>query len=671
MTLDANLALFTPASSGRPKRAAVFLAVFGPAVAAAVTWRIEPLRASPFPLFAAAVALTARLGGARAAVFSLTLSWAGLLVILRQTPEWETAAGALGVQAAGFTAVMGMVIAVTASRLRAISRLRGLNDDLERRVQEREVVTRRLALIAERTDNAVILTDAAGRIEWVNEGFTRITEYTAAEVLGQKPGTLLRGPGTDPRTVAFMRERLRAGPGFQADVLNYAKSGRPYWLAIEVQPIRDAAGRVAQFMAIERDITEAKWAEAALRESQERLRQANGALETRVRERTAELQAATAEAERANLAKSDFLSRLSHELRTPLNAVLGFAQVLRMGALTPRQARHVEQIDKGGRHLLGLINEVLDFARIEAGWLDLTPEAVPLARALDDVMDLIRPLADERGIAVVGADAGGRLVRADGQRLRQVFLNLLSNAVKYNTAGGRVTLTVADDPDGRVRVSVADTGRGLTADQRAKLFRPFERLGAEAAGTEGTGLGLVLSKRLVDAMAGELGVADHAGPGSTFYVCLPRADAGERATPVPDSAFGAAEPEAPDFTLLYVEDNPDNLALIEDVMAERPRVRLLAAARGGLGLELAERRQPTAILLDVHLPDMTGDVFLRRLRADPRTWDIPVVALSADASPAQVARLRAAGAADYLTKPVNVSKLLAVLDSLTTVGTDL
>lgn len=380
----------------------------------------------------------------------------------------------------------------------------------------------------------------------------------------------------------------------------------------------------------------------------------------------AELHEAKQAAEHANRAKSEFLSRMSHELRTPLNAILGFAQLLEMGAPTPRQRQHLEQILKGGRHLLGLINEVLDLAKIEAGHVPLLPEPVRVSDLFAEVVDLIRPLAERRGIRLRTPAAGERdvYVLADKQRIKQVLLNLVSNAVKYNHDQGGVTLTLEELPGGRVRLLVRDTGPGLSPEQQARLFNPFERLGADATGVEGTGLGLVLSRRLTEAMGGTLGVTSALGHGATFFVEL-AAVRGQR--DVPAECAATVEPAPVDagtrtWTVLYIEDNLANLALLEGVVAYRPGVRLLSAMQGGMGRDLARQHRPDLILLDVHLPDMEGDEVLRQLRADPASRGIPVVALSADATPHQIERVRAAGAADYLTKPLDVTRFLAVLD---------
>ncbi len=384
------------------------------------------------------------------------------------------------------------------------------------------------------------------------------------------------------------------------------------------------------------------------------------------------LKRAKEEAERANLAKSEFLSRMSHELRTPLNAVLGFGQLLEMDGLTEEQADGVQQILKAGRHLLDLINEVLDIARIDSGQLAISPEPVNLGDSLREAMSLMDPLAADHHVQL--RDEGGLSdvhVLADRQRLKQVLLNLLSNAIKYNREWGTVTISHRMTPEGEHRVDVTDTGAGIDPAHLDHLFIPFERLGAEQTGVEGTGIGLALSKRLTELMAGQIGVESRLGEGSTFWVQLPQAESpidelqrAEQGLEVPAEWGGSPR------KVLYIEDNLSNLKLIERVLTLRPAVDLLPTMQGRLGLELAREHHPDLILLDLHLPDMGGREVLDRLRLDPETAGIPVVIISADATPGQVKRLLAAGATDYLTKPLDVSQFLRVLDDNLTQGVD-
>jgi len=382
------------------------------------------------------------------------------------------------------------------------------------------------------------------------------------------------------------------------------------------------------------------------------------------------LQAAKQEAERANAAKSDFLSRMSHELRTPMNAILGFAQLLEMDELNDEQRQGVDQILKGGRHLLELINEVLDIARIEAGRLSLSPEPVRVGEVVQETLQMVQTLADERGIRFEnGIGAGSCHVQADRQRLKQVLLNLLANAVKYNREGGLVRLSCGPAGD-RVRFEVSDTGPGISPAGLDKLFVPFERLGAEGSGVEGSGIGLSICQRLVKLMDGEIGVHSVEDHGSTFWVELPSAED-------PVQAFERSQPAAPvagaspaaSRTVLYIEDNLSNLKLIERIFARRPEIRLLSAMQGRRGLELAREQRPDLILLDLHLPDIPGDEVLHHLRAEHETRGIPVVMLSADATPRQVERLREAGAVEYLTKPLDVRRFLQVVEETLEEGT--
>jgi signal transduction histidine kinase len=400
---------------------------------------------------------------------------------------------------------------------------------------------------------------------------------------------------------------------------------------------------------------------------------------------------------------------MSHELRTPMNSVLGFGQLLEMDDLNAEQQQSVEQILKSGRHLLGLINEVLDLARIEAEQMSLSLEPVQLSLVLQDACDLVQPLAAKRNVQI---DSGwfhtcDHTVLADQQRLKQVLINLLSNAIKYNREGGSVTLTCShsirlqeseepeiedrrqaargrrqedkkieaagnallSSPSGEdvvsvLRLEVSDTGPGIAPENLKKLFVAFERLGAEHTETEGTGIGLALCRRLMEIMGGSIGVQTILGEGSTFWIEIPIGESPdlEAQDQTMDSTTDSADTPRATHTILYIEDNLSNLRLVERILIRHPHLKLLAAMQGGLGLELARQHLPDLILLDLHLPDIGGDEVLQQLRAIAETRDIPVIIISADATPRQIERLLLAGAANYLTKPLDIKRFLQTLE---------
>ncbi len=382
-----------------------------------------------------------------------------------------------------------------------------------------------------------------------------------------------------------------------------------------------------------------------------------------------ELESARGAADGANRAKSQFLSRMSHELRTPLNAVLGFAQVLELGDLDEPSRDAVGHILKGGNHLLDLINEVLDISRIESGEIALSIESVLAGEVVAESLDLIRPLAVARSINI-NTDrelSCNHYVFADRQRLKQILLNLLSNAVKYNRVGGKVTVFCEMRSTTGMRINVADTGPGISHDDLGLLFVPFERLGAHLTDVEGSGIGLALSLRLAEAMGGALGVDSTAGRGSTFWIELPLVEgAVERydRLNVNGGTQDLGDASSALRSVLYIEDNIANLTLVQRILSQRTDIEILPAMQGRIGLDLARVHRPALILLDLHLPDISGDVVLQQLRDDPLTSSIPVVILSADATPGQIQRLQAAGASSYLTKPLNVRELLRVVEEL-------
>ncbi|QPF76297.1 PAS domain S-box protein [Roseateles sp. DAIF2] len=526
----------------------------------------------------------------------------------------------------------------------------------------------RFRLQIELAPEAIVVFDLdAGRFIEVNENALRLFGLPREELVRRSPAELSppRQPDGRPSDLSAMGWMLRALDGGQPvfEWLHRHASGRE--IPCEVRLVRMPASGQRLVRGSITDISDRKLAET-------RLRQLNEELEQRVTQRTAELTRAKQEAERANAAKSDFLSRMSHELRTPLNAILGFGQLMALQSREPATGDYVQEILKAGQHLLELINEVLDLARIESGKFSVARETVALAPVLADCLSLLRPQAQAREIQLPAETLGvEQQVWADPVRLKQVLLNLLSNAVKYNRPRGRVSLAsrVVEDRHGaRLRLTVADQGPGLSPAQMARLFVPFERLDADRAAIEGTGIGLAIAKRLVELMEGRVGVDSRPGEGCEFWVELPLAPPAQ-ALPAPQPALTASACDADGaangaLSLLCIEDNPANLLLVESILALRPGVELLKALGPAQGLSLARERAPALVLLDINLPEMDGYEVLRRLRADPATRALPVVAVSANAKAEDLARGRAAGFDDYLTKPLDVARLLALVDAL-------
>ncbi len=506
---------------------------------------------------------------------------------------------------------------------------------------------------------SIIATDEKGIIQLFNIGAERMLGYLAAEVVNKiNPSDI-----HDPQEVAARARALSLElstpitPGFEAlafkasrgiedsyELTYIRKDGSRFPAIVSITALRDDYDGVIGYLLIGTDNSVRKQVEL-------------------------ELNKAMAVVEKANLAKSDFLSSMSHELRTPLSAILGFAQLIESGSPlpTPSQKRSVDQILKAGWYLLELINEILDLALIESGKLPLSLEPISLAEVVRECHAMIEPQAQKRDIYMTFPQFEiPCFVMADRTRVKQVLINLLSNAIKYNKVGGTVVVDCIASAAGRIRISVKDSGEGLTEDKLAQLFQPFNRLGKEAGIEEGTGIGLMVSKRLVELMQGEIGVQSTVGVGSVFWVAL-------NLTAAPQS-FDAAEctpaaqvqihSDARVRTLLYVEDNPANLMLVEDLIARRPDIRLLSAMDGNRGVEIARATLPDAILMDINLPGISGIQALKVLRADPATAHIPVVALSANAIPRDIEKGLEAGFFHYLTKPIKVNEFMQTLDAV-------
>jgi len=505
---------------------------------------------------------------------------------------------------------------------------------------------------------SIIATDEKGIIQLFNVGAERMLGYQAAEVVNKiNPSDIHDPHEVTARAHALSLELATTiTPGFEAlafkasrgiediyELTYICKDGSRFPAIVSITALRDDYGDIIGYLLIGTDNSVRKQVEL-------------------------ELHNAMAVAKKASLAKSDFLSSMSHELRTPLSAILGFAQLIESGAPPPTisQKRSVDQILKAGWYLLELINEILDLALIESGKLSLSLEPISLSEVMRECQAMIEPQAQKRGISVAFPQFAVRyFVKADRTRVKQLLINLLSNAIKYNKVGGAVVVDCIATTAGRVRVRVEDTGEGLAPDKLEQLFQPFNRLGQEASGEEGTGIGLVVCKRLIELMGGAIGVESTVGTGSVFWFELnlttaPRPSAGAVEPSAVAPAWAEADAQA--RTLLYVEDNPANLMLVEDLIARRSDIRLLSARDGSGGVEIARASRPDAILMDINLPGISGIQALKMLADDPLTAHIPVIALSANAIPRDIEKGLEAGFFRYLTKPIKVSEFMDTLD---------
>jgi PAS domain S-box-containing protein len=516
---------------------------------------------------------------------------------------------------------------------------------LDQRLRDQQFYTRSLI---ESNIDAIMTTDPAGIITDVNKQMEALTGCTRDELIGAWFKNYFTDPG---RAEASIKQVLREKKITNYELTARARDGKTTVVSFNATTFYDRDRKLEGVFAAARDVTERKRLDHALEEQNVELKRARSA------------------AEKANLAKSAFLSSMSHELRSPLNAILGFAQLINSDSPppTPSQTASIDQILHAGWYLLELINEILDLAQIESGKLALSLEPTSLAEVMLECQAMIEPQGQKRGIKMTFPQFDlPCFVRADRTRLKQVLINLLSNAIKYNQPNGTVVVDVdrVCTPE-HTRVSVKDTGAGLPPDMLMQLFQPFNRLGQETKSEEGTGIGLVMSKRLVELMGGEIGVESTVGLGSVFWFELNSASAPQ--LPV-DRAEPTAQPRAqvqqgaPLRTLLYVEDNPANLMLIEQLVARRPDMRLLSARDGNLGIQLARANQPEVILMDINLPGISGIEALRILREDPATAHIPVIALSANAMPRDIEKGLEAGFFRYLTKPIKVNEFMHTLD---------
>jgi len=585
-------------------------------------------------------------------VVQRSLPFAGRELVLRVGAPWaeipgEPAHTAWLLSSAGLvaTALLGALLLVVTGHTRrtegAVTRAtEALRLEMQQRGQAQQALAEgeaRLRAIVDSAPVGVAFMDLKGRYLRVNDRLEAMLGASPGELLGERLRDRAH-PEDVPAIERGHREIFTRGLDIAQQQLRLLqRDGKVLWVRATASVLRDAQGRVTHLVSLVEDITERLRLEASER--------------------------ALHRAEAASMAKSEFVSRMSHELRTPLNAMLGFAQLLsldREPGLTHHQQAWAQHIQRAGWHLLEMINETLDLARIEAGAVQLAQQAVPVAPLLADCRAMLAESVGQRRLRLeeqLAAQAPA--VQGDATRVRQILLNLLSNAVKYNREGGSITVHTRLGADGMVELAVQDTGLGMNETQLAALFEPYNRLGREDSGVEGTGLGLVISRRLAELMGGSLEVSSRAGQGSTFTLRLPAA-----ALPS-HSAAAALETLRPAYhrrRVHYVEDNATNVEVMRGVLAQRPQIDMESSAMGLDALAALKQRRPDLILLDMHLPDISGLELLRHLKQDDAVADIPVIVVSADATAARMQEALLLGALHYVTKPVDVARFLEMLD---------
>jgi PAS domain S-box-containing protein len=547
----------------------------------------------------------------------------------------------LGVTAIGAHRINANIIENIRLRSRSARQLEAL------RQSEKQAST--LAMVAARTDNAVVITDSLGHVEWVNEAFARVTGYELSEVVGRTPGSVLQGPETDPQVVHGMRENLRRGQAFEAEILNYTKNGRPYWVAIEVQPIRDEAGRTVQFMAIERDITES-------------------------RNRERELEEARRKAEEASHTKSNFLAMMSHEVRTPLNGLIGSLDLLQDTVLDSQQRKYVETSQRSAEWLLTIINDILDYSKMEAGKIGLEPAVFNLTSLVEGVVEMLEPRASEKAISLVTEIKPNvpRIAEGDSNKIRQILLNLTGNGIKF-TSGGEVRIAVSlletSGHRPRVRFTVSDTGKGIPLAQQGRIFEEFwTRSEDTSRGHVGTGLGLSISRRLVGLLGGEINFESRPGAGTRFWFDVPLSFLPYDAVGGNEAPFDG-DPGRLDWTrgtrlnghVLIADDNPANLMIAQSLL-KRLGLSADIVDNGIKAVDAVRQGAYDLVLMDIGMPEMDGIAATQAIRAsDGPVARVPIIALTAHVMRGERESLIAQGLDDYLSKPIDRTALVNCL----------
>jgi len=580
--------------------------------------------------------------------------------------------------------------------LGSVSPILNENGDITHYVAVREDITQRketeeqlyvFSNVVEQSPNMILVADLSANTLYANKSYYDVTGFKPENVIGQKFKLLDQSDSFNRHNYGHIIDTVSKGQTWHGELFDGKSNGDLYWLSLSVNPVFNEKKKMIYYVADMQDISDRKKVE-------DEIYDLNLNLESKVNERTTELtftnevlmkevlirkkneedlKQARIEADKANKAKSDFISKMSHELRTPLNSILGFAQLFSMGDLTPSQSKGVNHILNSGKHLLKLINEILDISKIEAGRYNIQTDNYILGEIINDACDLIIPLASTVNIKIEYQKSKYDLlhVRVDKQALIQIMINLLNNAVKYNKVNGSVKIKTEQFYDNNlnksfIRISVTDTGVGIEEKNLEKLFSPFERFGQSEYSTEGTGLGLNIAKELISLMEGRIGVKSTFGKGSTFYVDVPSVEI-DNTENLKNQLNISVEFQniAPnkEGVVLYIEDNLSNVELMDQILSEnRPGIELITDVYGGNAVKLALKNKPFLIILDLNLPDMHGSEVIKHLKDNPFTREIPVIILSADAMPNRQKNLIDLGAEYYLTKPIHLNDLLLEID---------
>lgn len=528
------------------------------------------------------------------------------------------------------------------------------NLQLQQAYNTLQISEEKMAVTLNSIGDAVLATDSEGRITLINPLASRLTGWPGQSAINHAVEEVFNIIKKDTRLAATIpvKDTLALGTihGLGNHTLLISRDGSECDIADSCAPIRDRDNKVIGAVLVFRDVTE------------------EYAVQHMLKTKNLELEIAKSSAEKANLAKSEFLSSMSHELRSPLNAILGFAQLIESDTPppTPSQKESIGLILQSGWHLLKLINEVLDLAKVESGTAPLSYEPVSMAELMHECQKMIEPQAQQRGIQLIFPQfEKSCFIKADRTRVKQILINLLSNAIKYNSVKGTVEVNCIEIATRRIRISIKDTGAGLSGTQLGQLFQAFNRLGQEAGGEEGTGIGLVVAKRLVELMGGVIGVESTVGQGSTFWFELDSIDEPTLSAEELDSTT-VTQPHVPgesrQHTLLYVEDNPTNLQLVKKIIERHPDINLFTAVDGYSGIEIARTSRPDVIMMDINMPGMNGFEALKILQSDPITAHIIVLALTANAMPRDIRHGMEAGFFRYITKPIMVNELMEALN---------